>query len=149
MATPSDSQALQFVIMLQAGLPAEEAIGYFTESADPKERLALLASWRSSRAVRRAQLTLMGKSWQDMALDERIRYALDQHYSALAYLLFSTNYIEAAAPEKAKIDTARTALEMKLAGMAGKGDALSRFFDDLQAGRITLQSAPIPMQKGN
>lgn len=141
LVLPTDEQALQFAIMLQAGLPAEQAIVYFLETDDPAEVAATLGRWQKSRAVQKATLALLGKSWQDMSLDERIKTALDQHYSALAYLLFSTNYVTVGQTDKGKLDTARVALEQKLAGTAGKGDALSRFFDDLNSGRVKLNKA--------
>src|SRR5512138_630759 len=104
---PTDEQALQFAVMIQAGLPAGEAIRYFTDEADPAALNALTTQWQRSRAVRRAMATLMKKPWQDMTLDERCRYALDHHYSQLAYLLFSSHYGEVGQTDKAKLDTAR------------------------------------------
>lgn len=135
---PSKEAALQFCVMLQAGLPASEAILYFAETDDPGELAMMLQKWMRSRAVKAAQAELMGKSWQDMGLEERCRYALDQHYSALAFLLYSTHYAEVGSADKAKLDSARTAIEAKLAGTAGKGDAMSNFLDDLRLGRIKL-----------
>lgn len=126
--------ALQFAIMLQAGLPAGEAILYFTDSDDPLEIQAQLRRWMNSAAVRKATATLMKKPWQQMSLDERCRYALDQHYSQMAYLLHSNHYGAAESTLKAKLDTARQAIEAKLAGMAGKTDALSQFLERLGAG---------------
>jgi hypothetical protein len=67
-----------------------------------------------------------------MSLDEMCRYALDRHYSQLAYLLHSEHYGEADQPRKAKLDTARSALEAKLAGMAGKTNALEQFLMDMR-----------------
>jgi hypothetical protein len=134
MAALDTDNALQFAVMLQAGLPAREAILYFAESEDPAEIAAQCQRWLRSRAVRAAMATLMKKPWQNMSLDERCRYALDQHYGQLAYLLHSQHYAEADPAHKAKLDTARTAIETKLAGMAGKTDALSQFLADLRTG---------------
>lgn len=147
LSGPSDEQALQFAIMLQAGLPAEQAILYFTESDDPATVHLMLQKWTRSRAVQSAQKTLLGKSWQEMSLDEKIDTALNQHYAALAFLLFSTNYVNANQGEKAKLDSARGALEAKKAGVAGKGDALSMFFDDVKSGRIKLNSGSTNTQR--
>lgn len=133
--TPSPDQALQFAIMLQAGLPASDAIAYFIDLEDPAERARVLLTWLKSRSVRTAQQELMGKKWQDMNLDERCRYALDLHYSQMAYYLFNHNYVEMTSGDKTKADTARAALESKLAGNAGKGDALTRFLDDFTAAK--------------
>lgn len=145
---PTPDQARQFAIMLQAGLPARDAIRYFAESDDQIQVSQQLQEWQRSREVARAMSNLMGKSWQDMNLDEKINHALDLHYSALAYFLFSNNYSDLEGSDKAKADTARQALEARLAGTAGKGDALSQFFDDINRGRIKL-SPPAPVMKPN
>lgn len=135
MAVLGEDTALQFAILLHAGLPASEAILYFTESEDPAEVAAQLGRWLRSKTVRLASASLMQKSWQKMSLDERCRYALDQHYSQLAYLLHSQHYGEVEPATKSKLDTARTAIEAKLAGMAGKSDSLSQFLDALKSGQ--------------
>lgn len=130
--------------MLQAGLPPSEAITYFTDSIDPGQCAEMLRAWLKCRAVRRAQVQLLGKSWSAMTLDERINAALDQHYSGLAHLLHTTHYGEASQLDKGKLDSARQSLEAKLAGTAGKTDALSQFFDDINRGRVKLQKAVAP-----
>lgn len=136
--TPTDDQALQFAIMLQAGLPAAQAIQYFAVSDDPLEVGQMLKKWMASRAVRTAQTRLMGASWQEMSLEARIDAALNQHYAGMAWLLFSQHYADANSADKGKLDSARQALEARKAGTAGKGDALSRFFDDLNTGKLKL-----------
>jgi hypothetical protein len=138
MAALDQDNALQFAVMLQAGLPPADAILYFTDSDDSREIQDQLRKWMSSRLVRQATATLMKRPWDKMSLDERCRYALDQHYSQLAYILHSEHYGEADPPRKAKLDTARQAIEAKLAGMAGKTDALSQFLLDMKenGGRI-------------
>lgn len=143
---PSKEQALQFAIMLKAGLPAGEAILYFTSSDDPHEIASMLAKWTKSKEVAAAIERLNGKKWQDMTLQEQIHVALDQHYAGLAYFLFSRNYTDLQSHDKSKADTARQALEAKLAGTAGKLDALSQFAEDLRLGRVKLQST-VPTSK--
>lgn len=140
---PSEDEAVAFCIMLQAGLPADQAILYFTDSTDPGEIAALLQRWSRSRAVKKAQHNLLGKSWQDMTLEERIDTGLSYHYNSLAYLLFSSSYISVGPADKAKLDSARIALEAKKAGTAGQGDALSRFMDDLRTGRVKVAKPPV------
>lgn len=135
---PTSEQALQFAVMLQAGLPPSKAIVYFTEIEDPAELGELLRGWMRSRVVASAMATLMGKSWQDMTLDEQITHARNTHYAQLAYILFSNHYGEVGATDKSKLDTARGALEAFQAGNAGKGDAMSRFFDDINSGKVKL-----------
>jgi hypothetical protein len=145
VSLPTDEQAMQFAIMVQAGLPPSEAICYFADTNEPAEVNALLVSWQKSRAVRRATAILLKKPWQDMTLDERIRLALDHTYSQMAYLLFSKHYGEVGQADKSKLDTARQALEAKLAGTAGKGDALSQFFADIKEGKLILNKPIKPL----
>jgi hypothetical protein len=135
---PNDEQAIQFAIMTEAGLPPENAMLYFTDSDDPAEIMMMVGKWRRSKAYQKAVVRLMGKSWQDMSLDEKIKAGLDFQYASLAYLCKTINYATANQAEKAKLDSARTALEAKLAGVAGKSDPLSQFFDDLNSGKIKL-----------
>lgn len=135
---PTAEQAQQFAIMLNAGLPASDAILYFTDATEPQEIAFTLNEWQKSSQVKKAMLTLMGKPWQDMSLDEQCKHALNVHYAALAYFLYSHNYSEVGPGDKTKLDTARTALEARAAGTAGKGDALSMFFEDLKSGRVKL-----------
>lgn len=129
---PTNEQALQFCIMLQAGLPAEHAILYFVESNDPGEIALILSRWLRSKAVTTAQRTLLGKTWQEMTTDEMCDTALDQSYRSMAYLLFTTNYTSANQGEKGKIDTARAALEQRKAGTAGKVDPIWAFIEDFK-----------------
>jgi hypothetical protein len=79
-----------------------------------------------------------------MTLEEKIKTATDNHYAQLAYFLFSHNYSDLGTTDKAKADTARQALEAKLAGTAGKGDALSQFFSDINSGKIKLGKPVLP-----
>lgn len=146
MEGPTDDQAVSFAVMLNAGLPPEDALAYFIDTSDPQVLTATLRVWQRSRAVKRALTVIMGKSWQEMTLDERIRCSLDWHYNNLAYLLFSTNYISVQAADKGKMDSARVALEAKLAGTAGKVDALTQFFEDVKTGRVKL-NRPIEVPK--
>lgn len=151
MGGPSKEEALAFCLMLQSGMPPGEAILYFlTEGAswEPTEVDRLCRSWLRSAAVKGARDAVMGRPWQDMTLEERLKFAVDKHYSEMAYFLYSRNYVELTGADKMKADTCRTALEAKLAGMAGKLDPLSRFWEDLRSGRVALggsQLAAIPV----
>lgn len=148
MTLPTDEEALQFCIMLQAGLPASAAILYFIpedKRMDPSDIAAMLNLWQKARSVSKAQTALLGKSWQNMTLDERVKHALDHHYNTLAYLLFSTHYAEVGPTDKGKLDSARQALEAKMAGTSGQTSPMGQFLDDVKAGRIKLASVPIPI----
>jgi hypothetical protein len=140
----NEDNALQFAVMLQAGLPPGQAILYFADTDDPHELARQVHKWMNSRLVKRAMASLMKRPWQEMTLDERCRTALDQHYSQLAYLLHSEHYGEVSPADKAKLDTARQAIEAKLAGMAGKQDALSQFLLDLKDGKLKV-ARPAPV----
>jgi hypothetical protein len=141
---PSKDQALQLAVMLEAGMPSTDAMGYFTEVDDPAALRSMHDTWMRSRALKEALASVQSKPWAKMSLDERIKNALDFHYAGLAYFLRSHNYAEVSPTDKGKADTARQALEAKLAGMAGKTDALSRFFDDVSSGKLKLER-PVPL----
>ena len=141
---PDDSQAYQFAVMLHHGLPASEAMCYFLETDDPGELAQATRVWQRSKRVLLAKQKLLGKEWELMSDDEKARAMLSQHYAQLAYFLGSIHYAEANAAEKAKLDTARSTLEAKVAGVAGKGDALQRFFDDLNKGVVKLPPRALP-----
>lgn len=140
---PTPDQAYAFAVMLGAGLPASDAILYFTNSDDSRDIAEMLKEWQTSLEVRKAQLKLNKKSWQEMSLDERIRTGLDQHYNSLAYLLFSRNYVEVSTTDKAKLDSARVALEAKVAGTSGQMSELDRFLNDINNGKLRLPAIPI------
>ena len=150
---PTKQTALEFAIMLRAGMPSLEALRYFVEeehALEPSELLTLHAVWMKSKLVRSALLSLQGKTWQEMTLEEQMKVALDQHYAQLAYYLYSHNIADLTTTEKMKSDTARQALEAKLAGMAGQTSALDRWFADVQAGRVVLPGlSPASPVKGN
>lgn len=135
---PDKDQALAFAIMLQAGLPAKDAILYFATSEDPSEQAYMLQDWQRSASVKRAMLSLMGKAWQDMTLEEKRDHALNLHHAQLAYFLFSHHYEDLASADKQKADTARQVLEAHRAGTLGKEDALTKFFSDINSGKVKL-----------
>ena len=145
---PSDSQAAEFAIMVQSGLPAEQAILYFVQAESPDEVNAWAVRWQNSSAVNKATLKLMKKRWQDMSTQEKMDYALDLHYAQLSTMLLSHNYITASAMEKAKMDDARKSIEAKNAGLAGQQGGLEMFYADLRAGKIKLnaQKAAVVVQ---
>lgn len=145
---PDELQAQQFAVMLQSGLPATDAIMYFVEIEDPKDLGPFVKKWQRSPLVRQALIRLTKKSFMDMTPDERMKYALELHYNQLAYVLVSQNYADAGSAEKSKADTARSAIEAKLAGTAGKTSAMDRFFDDLAAGKLKL-AQPVRMLTAN
>jgi hypothetical protein len=130
--------AQQFALMLSSGMPSMDAITYFLEEeVAPDYAKFQHDRWMRSREVQKAIVTIQGRSWQDMTLEQRIRHSMDKHYSELAYYLYSHNYSDLSGAGKQKADTCRLALEAKLSGMAGKMDPLSRFWDDVLAGRVT------------
>jgi len=144
---PTREQALQFVTMINSGLPSNEAIKYFIDSdqlLNPNFVKHLHDKWMLSRHVSAAQKELMGnKTWMQLSLDEKIKWSLEKHYAEHAYFLYTHNYSELQATEKAKADTCRTVLENKLAGMSGKLNALDAFFQDVMSGVVELPNKPV------
>jgi hypothetical protein len=126
--------------MMNAGMAPDQAIIYFLGDGDwtPGAINAVLDRWLGSQAVKRAWKVVMGGAWQDLDLDRRIGFALDKHYSELAYFLYTHNYSSVGGSDLTKANTARGVLETKVAGMAGKGDALTQFMAELQSGKLKL-----------
>lgn len=146
MLTPTKDQARQFALLLDSGMPSGEAIRYFLppDEAVPAETIkALHDGWVKSSALRAAMLEVRGKEWQDLSLDERLQLAINKHYAELAYYLYSRNFTEAAGAELQKMNEARRVLEAKLAGLAGKSDPLTRFWEDVVSGKVKLPGAKV------
>ena len=136
---PDEAQAYAFASMLNAGATAADAILYFLDGDEEAAVVnELIWRWSNSRRVRKAMLKILGKSFFEMDQDTQIHTSLSLHYRQLATFLFTHHYAELNSTDKAKADTARTALEAKVAGTAGKTDPLSRFFDDLNSGKLKL-----------
>lgn len=133
---PSDDQAFQFAIILSSGIPPREAIPYFYPDTPPEDFPAILKLWFKSAAVSAAIEKVQGKRWQEMSLEERVKYAIEKQYSEMAYFLYSRNYAEITGSDKQKADTCRTTLEAKLAGMAGKMNSLEQFYADMASGKV-------------
>lgn len=123
-------------------MPSMQAIVYFVDAeieADPNLVKSIHDKWLRSGVVRAAILALQGKPWQGMDLMEKLRYSVDRHYAQMAYYLYTHNYSELTAQEKAKADTARQVLEAKLAGRAGKETPLEEFTRELLEGKLKLE----------
>lgn len=138
---PTKETALQFALMMDAGMPASEAIKYFAGddilSADiPK----LAKQWQSHKLVSEAILTIQGKAWQDMTPMEKIQFAVDKHYTEMAYFLYSRNYVDLVSSDQMKADICRKTLEAKLAGTSGVLSGLDQFFSDVTTGAVKLPS---------
>ena len=149
IGAPTKEQAYHFALMLASGMPAQDAIVYFLSpeqvAADTSLPRVMMAQWLHSEEVGQAVLALQRAPWQTMDPEERIRFAIDKHYNELAYYLYSHNYSDLMGAEKAKADTCRQVLEMKLAGMAGRVDALSAFWNDVMSGKVKLIAGGTPL----
>lgn len=126
-------------------MPHAEAIRYFyPDEENPTNLRAILNKWLKTPIVQEAILALEGKAWQERTLEEKIKFSIDKHYSELAYYLYSHNYAELEGAARAKADVCRQTLETKLAGMAGKMDALSSFWADVASGKLNLSTQGKP-----
>jgi hypothetical protein len=143
---PSNKDAWQLALMVQAGMPPIDAIRYFYPDEDNGSVLVrLAAAWGKSNAYQESTRRLQGKIFSEMGLDERINYTLELHYSQLAYFLYSNNYSTMNPAECKKADTCRQALETKLAGNAGIANPLVQFWNDVKSGKTVLAPAtPTP-----
>ena len=147
--SPTKDLADQFALMIESGMPSMEAIGYFADAeiaADPSLLRSIHDRWMKSSVVRASLLALQGKPWQGMDLMEKIRYSIDRHYAQMAYYLYTHNYTELTAQEKAKADTCRQVLEAKLAGRAGKETPIEEFFRDIAEGKVKLVAKPTTLR---
>lgn len=133
--------AFQFAVMINSGMPPAHAILYFMEEADQTELRVTLKTWLGSPFVRSALRTLQGKSWQDMSLDEKVKFAVEKNYAEAAYYLYSTNYAELTGADRSKADMCRQVLEVRIAGMSGKTDVLTQWFEDVKSGKVRLGAA--------
>ncbi len=139
---PTSDQSMSFAIMLHAGVPASDAILYFTESSDPAEIAGMLKDFSTSRTVAAALRSLEGPAWEELTLADKITRALNQHRAGMAYFLYRNHFAEVGAADQAKLNQARAALESYQAGTAGQSDPLSSFFDDLRSGKLKLAGKP-------
>lgn len=146
---PDPESAHAFATMLMAGMPPEDALAYFmTVEMTPLEVGQMLRRWQGHFLVKRALTSMMKKPWQHLTGEERMRLSLEHHYNQLAYVLWNNHYASAQGSDKTKMDTARQALEAKLAGQAGSLDPLSRFFEDIKLGRVKLNK-PVNLKAGS
>lgn len=142
LMVPTAEQAEAFATMMHVGAPAGEAIRYFLPDSEDWTHASIAAlteRWLRNARVRAAAKRLMGRPWEEMSPEERIKHSLDKHYGELAYLLFSRNYATLEGADKTKADTARGVLEAKLAGLAGQLDPFQRFWEDFKAGKVELK----------
>ena len=144
--SPTKEQASQFALMLASGAPAREAIRYFLPEDSPEvltgSQVEQIASrWLADREVQKQITQLQGNDWTDLTTEQKMRLSLDKQYVEMAYFLYSRNYVELNGAERSKADTCRVALEAKLAGTAGKLNAVEQFWTDVTSGKIKLSSA--------
>ena len=129
----NDAEAHQFALMLLAGAPVSVACSYFLPPDAGEEDIEIAAEvWPGQKEVLKAIQTLTGGvPWHHLSPEERIRIALDKMYAEMAYFLWSHNYSDAGGVEKLKADTCRQALEAKVAGTAGKGNAIEEYYREI------------------
>ena len=129
----TDTEGREFALMLLAGAPVADIVPDFWNSpGDEQTRIACEQLWPQQPEVREAIEALAGgQPWHQLSDEARWELALQQHYSELAYILWTTNYAEAEGPTRTKVDTCRTAIEAKVAGMAGRDSPLAQFYHDL------------------
>ena len=126
-------EAREFALMVLAGAPLADIVPYFwTTPTAPEMLIACEELWPQQPEVQAAiQALAGGEPWHRLSDETRGELALKKHYSELAYILWTTNYAEAEGPARTKADTCRTAIEAKVAGMAGRESPLAQFYHDL------------------
>ena len=126
-------EAQEFAKIVMSGVPTHRAVRYFTPLAmdDDDIRDFSRACYAQSEVQAALQLLSGGVPWQSLSKEQRLSIALDKHYAELAYFLWANNYADLDGAGKQKADTCRQALDAKVAGTAGKGNAMERFYEDL------------------
>lgn len=135
------NQAEQFALMLSSGMPAIDAAAYFVAqevSRDPSQLGAAASHFLSLPVVKDAIRRVQGKAWQEMSLEERVKFAVEKNYAEAAYFLYSHNYALLQGADRQKADTCRQVLEARLAGTAGKQSPLEQWMEDVKSGRVVL-----------
>ncbi len=137
-------EAVAFAQIVLSGVPVPEAVQYFwTDPLTETELVQYEAAWPRQEAVIAAiDAVAGGAPWHRLTDPQRMGVALTKHYNELAYVLWTTNYAELAGAEKVRADTARTAIEAKLAGMAGRESPLATFYTELLA-KVATEAAPV------
>jgi hypothetical protein len=137
-------QYRQLAVMMTSGMPSVDAIRYFAlDGMDDAALMVFHDTVIRAKALARAVRELQGKSWQDMSLDEKMKWAVEKHYAEMAYFLYSHNYSELSGLEKTKADTCRVSLEQRLAGTSGQMNALDQWFADVRSGKVKLGTAVV------
>ena len=131
--TLSKREAEQFASMVLSGAPVAEVVRYFWDEEIPEEvLLACEETWPVQAEVLSAVRAQMGgEPWHRLSDPQRLDVALKKHYNEMAYFLWTTNYTECDGGAKLKADTCRSAIEAKVAGMAGRESPLASFYHDL------------------
>lgn len=131
----SPAEAEQFALILLSGAPLSDALSYFLPVGSPPEFMeSAAADWPNQTEVVDALKKFSGgEDWHRLSDEQRLEIAIKKHYNEMAYFLWTTNYSESTGNEKLKADTCRTAIETKLAGLAGQDSPLSRFYHDMLA----------------
>ncbi len=119
-------------------MPSVEAMRYFAENEG--DVAYMHDRWMKSKVVQEQSQILTGKAWQEVTTDERITRAIDKHYNEMAWYLYSRNYVDLGGTDRAKADICRQALEVKLAGNAGKGTPIEQFWNDVRSGKLILNT---------
>ena len=119
--------------MVLSGAPVAEVVPYFCpDEASEEVLLAAEATWPMQPEVLTAiERKSGGVPWHHLGDDQRLDVSLRKHYNEMAYFLWTTNYASCDGAAKLKADTCRSAIEAKVAGMAGKESPLASFYHDL------------------
>ena len=119
--------------MVLTEAPIAEAMRYFWDEEQPEAVLIECEeTWPMQPAVLMAlEQQSGGEAWHRLTDPQRLSLALKKHYNEMAYVLWTTNYVECDGGAKLKADTCRSAIEAKVAGMAGKESPLASFYHDL------------------
>lgn len=141
----NEFEAQQLALLILSGVPPIDAVAPFisSEAGEGALEKAAVELPRQQLVLKAIQDLSGGVPWQKLRPEERLQIALDKHYAEMAYFMWTHNYTDLSGVDKVKADTCRAALEAKLAGTAGKGSILDRFYEEV----IATQRARIKVGK--
>jgi len=125
---PTEGQVRLVAAMLEAGIPAADAVDLVAPEIEVGARPLCAESWPILPAVMKERVRLNGgQTWLDMDEKSRITYALKLVYASMAYYLYAHPIAGLVGPALAKATQFTERLEKQQAGNAGAQSGFEEF----------------------
>lgn len=128
---PTADQARLFARMLELSMPGEMGVAHLLPELDPVMYPELARRWEKDPLVRAARFDV--RTWMEQTREQRMTRALEKAYDGGAIYLMTVDFVKAEAAQLAKCFKVVELLERKMAGEAGKTDAIAQFWIDMIA----------------